>query len=59
MSNPDEVDDGYKDEDDEDFNQGHNLDYDNNLCQAQDNGCDHDHLPVIVVMGMMVMMLMM
>ena len=34
MSNPDEVDDGYKDEDDEDFNQGRNLDYDNILCQA-------------------------
>ena len=34
MSNPDEVDDDYKDEDDEEFNQGHNGDYDNNLCQA-------------------------
>ena len=38
MSNPDEVDDGYEDEDDEDLNEGHNSwynhDYDDNLSQA-------------------------
>ena len=58
----DEVDDSYGDDNDEDFDLGHNplynYDYYNNLSHAYDNNCDLDHLKVRIMVEMMFMMIM-
>ena len=53
----DQVDDGYEDDDVENFYQGRNIlynhEYDDNLSQVCDNGCDLENFQVRVIKGMM------